>query len=84
MIYRYETYYDQIEFISVIQRPFKILFHFILFIFLWPHLWHMEVSGLGVGSELQLQAYTTATATLGLSQNCYLHHSCGDAGSLTH
>ena len=25
--------------------------------FLWPHLWHMEVLGLGVKSELQLLAY---------------------------
>ena len=27
-----------------------------------PHPWHMEVPGLGVRSELQLPAYTTATA----------------------
>ena len=27
------------------------------------HLWHMEVPRLGVESELQLPAYTTATAT---------------------
>ena len=29
---------------------------------LGPHLWHMEVPRLGVTSELQLPAYTTATA----------------------
>ena len=29
---------------------------------LGPHLWHMEVPRLGVESELQLPAYTTATA----------------------
>ena len=33
-----------------------------LFVFLGPHLWHMEVPRLGVESELQLLAYTTATA----------------------
>ena len=34
------------------------------FIFLGLHLWHMEVSRLGVKTGLQLQAYTTATAAL--------------------
>ena len=32
-------------------------------------------SGLGVESELQLPAYTTATATLDPSNICDLHHS---------
>jgi len=32
--------------------------------FLGLHLWHMEVPRLGVKLELQLPAYTTATATL--------------------
>ena len=36
---------------------------FIFFVFLGPHLRHMEVPGLGVQSELQLPAYTAATAT---------------------
>ena len=31
---------------------------------LGPHPWHMEVPGLGLESELQLQAYTTVTAKL--------------------
>ena len=35
----------------------------LLFLFLGPHLRHMEVPRLGVQSELQLPAYTTATAT---------------------
>ena len=34
------------------------------FAFLGLNLWHMEVPRLGVKSELQLLAYTTATATL--------------------
>ena len=47
----------------------------LLFFFLGPHPWHMEVPRLGVKSELQLPAYATATTTLGLSHVCYLHHS---------
>ena len=35
----------------------------------------MEVSRLGVQSELQLLAYATATATGDLSYVCDLHHS---------
>ena len=36
---------------------------FFFFLFLQPHLWHMEVPGLGVELEFQLLAYTTAMAT---------------------
>ena len=43
--------------------------------FLGPHLWHMEVSRLGVKLELQQLAYTTATATQDPSRICNLHHS---------
>ena len=38
----------------------------LVFVFLsclWQHLWHMDVLRLGVGSELQLHAHTTAMAT---------------------
>ena len=35
----------------------------------------MKVPKLGVESELQLQAYTTATATKDLSHICNLYHS---------
>ena len=38
------------------------LFLFVGFPFLEPHPWHLEVRRLGVESELQLPAYTTATA----------------------
>jgi len=34
-----------------------------LFFFLWLHLLHKKIPGLGVKSELQLQVYPTATAT---------------------
>ena len=43
--------------------------YFFIF-FLGPHLQDMEVPGLGVESELQLLAYTTATATRDLSHMC--------------
>ena len=43
----------------VVQHP-----NFETFFFLWAHLWHTEIPGLGVESELQLPAYPTATATL--------------------
>ena len=48
---------------------------FFLLVFLGPHPWHMEVPRLGVELELQLPAYTTATATWDPSRICDLHHS---------
>ena len=33
---------------------------FIFFYLLGPHLWHMEIPRLGIKSQLQLLAYTTA------------------------
>jgi len=45
-------------------------------VFLGLHLWYMEVPRLGgVESELQLPAYTAATATWDLSLICNLHYS---------
>ena len=44
----------------------------------------MEVPRLGVGLELQLLAYTTATAMKHPSHICDLHHSSCNNGSLTH
>ena len=38
-------------------------FFFSFFLFLGPQLWHIEIPGLGVRSELKLQVYTTAMAT---------------------
>ena len=37
---------------------FQILIKSFLGVFLGPHLWHMEVPGLGIELELQLPAYT--------------------------
>ena len=50
-------------------------FFFFSFCFLGPHSQHKEVPRLGVKSELQLPAYTTATATQDLNRICGLHHS---------
>ena len=44
-------------------------------IFLGPYLRHMEVPRLGVESELEVPAYTTATATLDPICICDLHCS---------
>ena len=46
-----------------------------LFSFLEPHLWHMEVPRLGAKLELQLLAYTTATAMPDPSRVCNLQHN---------
>ena len=43
--------------------------------FLGPHLRHMEVPRLEVKSEMQLQAYSTATAMWNLSHVCKLHYN---------
>ena len=51
------------------------IFFFFFFAFWGPHLWHTEVSRLGVKSELQLSAYTTATAMWDPSLVCDLHPS---------
>ena len=49
------------------------IFVFLPFLGLLPQ--HKEVPRLGVKSELQLPAYTTATATQDLSHICDVHHS---------
>ena len=50
---------------------------FFFLAFLGPHPWHMEVPRLGFELELQLLAFTTATATATQdpSRVCNLHHS---------
>ena len=50
-----------------------ILFFKINLFFLGPYPWHMEVPRVGVESEPQLQAYTSATATVNLSHICDLY-----------
>ena len=55
---------------------------FFFFFFLGLHPCHMEVPMLGVESELQLPAYTEATATPDPSHVCNLHHSSQQHGIL--
>jgi len=53
-----------------------LLFSFLppsLLSFLRPHSQHMDVPRLGVKSELQLPAYTTATAMQDPNHTCHLH-----------
>ena len=50
-------------------------FRLFAFGYLGPHPRHMEVLRLGVESELQLLAYTRATAIPDLSHICDLHHN---------
>jgi len=55
-------------------NPF-FFFFFCLFVFLGLYPQHIEVPRLRVKSELQLQAYISATATQDLSHIYDLHHS---------
>ena len=57
-----------------LSKPQGLLLFFCFF-FLGPHLRHTEVPRLGVQSELQLPACTTATAMPDPSCICDLHHS---------
>ena len=59
-----------LKWINVLNQPWKFFFFF-----LGPHPWHMEVPRLGVKSELQLLAYTTAIATRDPSHIFDPHHS---------
>ena len=52
-----------------------VLFFFFFLVFLGVYPQHMEVPRLRVASELQLLAYTTATAMWDPSRVCDLHHS---------
>ena len=52
-----------------------LILSFFFFFFLRSHLQHMEVPRLEGKSELQLLAYTTATATRDPSRICNLQHS---------
>ena len=52
---------------GIIFQQDCVCISFFLFLLLGPHLQYMEVPRLGVQRELQLPAYTTATATSDLS-----------------
>ena len=59
------------------RAPARSLFflYFFFFCFLGPHLRHMEFPRIGVQSELQLPAYTTAIAVWDPIRVCDLHHN---------
>ena len=74
-------------------NKFLWVLFFSLSLFLGPYLPYMEASRLGVESELQLEAYTTAIATLDPSHICPLYshlwqhqilNSLNEARHLTH
>ena len=67
------------------NTAFQIIFFF-FFVFLGLHMCHMEVPRVGVESELQLPAYTTATATPDLNYVFDLHLTAthSNSRSLTH
>ena len=56
----------------ITQPPTPGHWSLFIFLFLGLHLWHVEVPGLGIESELQLQAYSIATAMPDLSCVCNL------------
>ena len=64
-----------ILFLSCYFKLFLFYFLFNFFVILGPQPWHMEIPKLGVQAELQLPAYTTATATTYPSHLSDLHHS---------
>ena len=64
-----------IKYLFVNQIPYYLKFVVVVAAFSGPHLQHMEVPMLGAESELQLLAYTIATAMPNPSHVCDLHHS---------
>ena len=69
------TFAMALFFSSIASVNLVCLLLFLLINFLEPRPRHMEVPRLGVESELQLPAYTAATATQDPSQVCNLYHS---------
>ena len=53
-------------------RNFQDFIYVLIFVFLGPHPWHMEVPRLGDKLELQLLVYTTVIAMRDLSCICDL------------
>ena len=62
---------------TVISIPNLFFFPVFFFFFLGPHPCHMEIPRRGVQLELQLRAYTAATASRDPSSVCDLYHSSG-------
>ena len=72
----------QISIIFQILFPYRVSqthIFFFFFSFVWPHLRHMEVPGLGVESELQIRP------PMPQPQQCQIYAAaCGNAKSSTH
>ena len=70
------SYFSSINPPTSLLILFSNLMMMIIFLnFSGLHLQHTDVPILGAESELQLPAYTTATATQDPSHSCDLHHS---------
>ena len=59
----------------IIWGNYSLFFNFLFFVFIGPYVGHKEVPRLEVKSELQLPAYSTATAMPDTRFFCDLHHS---------
>ena len=75
-----------VDFIVWLSIVFLTVLYFFIFefFFLWPHLWHMEIHGLGGELELQLWPMPQPRQHLiqAVSATCAV--ACGNAGSLAH
>ena len=71
--------------IRFLYEIFFLIFYFLFsfFVLLGLHPQHMELPRLGVSLELQLPAYTTATAAWDLSHICDLYHNSWQHGILS-
>ena len=74
-LYAFLIFYALNFMIFIRQSVDHTIFYFIFLTFLGPYLRHVEVPRLVIELELQLLAYTTATATGDPSCICDLHHS---------
>ena len=68
-------YFTVCVLLLLVKKIFPASCLFVCLCFSGPHPQHMEIPRLGIKSELQLPAYTTATATQDLSNVCDLYHS---------
>ena len=59
----------------IINHNLTMILLYFFFFFLWLRPWHIQVPGPGMESELQHQAYSTATVTPDRSHICDLHRS---------
>ena len=81
----YSTVADFVGCLTCLSKNLPVfLYCTFFFSFLGPYPWYMEVPRPGVKSELQLPAYTTATARQIRDASATYTTAQGDARSLTH